>query len=176
MRNIANTNKLKTEVENELIRKFCLIYKCQKLDFIPKTKLKEIFLGMEPDLIAFNKNSGKLYIGEITVSGYDGHRGKDFHVGAVRKLAESFSKFYLISREENISGICEKIKTQHPDCDFEQISCHFIVPKGSKFINALGYREKLFKTGIMKKDEILISEKWKSIILEVLEISKKEMT
>lgn len=173
---MTNTNELKTEVEHELIESFCFKYKCTKLNFTPENRSREIFLGIEPDLVAYNKNDGKLYIGEITVSGYNGHQGKDFHVGAVRKLAESFSKFYLLSLKENISEIRERIQKIHHDCDFEQISCHFIVPVGSRFINALGYREKLFKTGIMKKDEILLSERSKNIMLKVLRNAKNEMT
>lgn len=172
---MVNANKLKA-VENELIESFCLENKCEKLNFIPKSKIKEVFIGMEPDFVAYNKNNGCLYIGEITVSGYYGHDGSKFHVGAVRKLAEIFSKFYLLSLEKNISEIRKGMNELFPDCDFGQISCHFIVPKGSKFINALGYREQLFKTGIMEKNEIQLSEKSMNIMQEVYEKAKNEMT
>jgi hypothetical protein len=171
---MTNTNKLKIEVEHELIESFCSQYECEKLNFAPKNKLTRIFFGIEPDLVAYNKNNRKLYVGEITVSGYNGHRGKDFHVGAVRKFAESFSKFYILSLGKN--EIHKEIIKLYPYCDFEQISCYFIVPAGSKFMNALGYREKLLKTGIMEKAEISLSDNSKKIMLEVLECAKNEMT
>jgi hypothetical protein len=167
---MANTNKLK-EVESEIIDKFCHNHNCNKLDSIPKSKLKQMFLGMQPDLVAYDKNNSVLYICEITVSGFNGHRGKDFHLGAARKLAESFSKFYLLSREK--SEIQRKL---HPECDFKMLSCYFIVPKGSRFIKALGYRENLFKTEIMRLEEIDLSHKSMKFMLGTLEDSKNEMT
>lgn len=88
---MANTNRLKKEVEPEIINLFCKKYDCNLLSFDPKSKIKEIFLGMDHDLVAYDKNKKILYIGEITASGYDGHRG-NFHVGAVRKFAEIFFK------------------------------------------------------------------------------------
>lgn len=72
---MANTNRLKKEIEPEIINLFCKKYDCNLLSFDPKSKIKEIFLGMDHDLIAYNKNKKILYIGEITASGYDGHRG-----------------------------------------------------------------------------------------------------
>jgi len=153
---VANTNKLKKEVELEIINLFCKKYDCILLSFDPKSKIKEIFVGMHHDLVAYNNNKKILYIGEITASGYDGHRG-NFHVGAVRKFAEIFSKFYLCKFEEK--EISRKIKMLKPEYAFESISCHLIVPKGSKFIKALGYRQKLLETGIMLLDEISLSDK-----------------
>ena len=172
---MVNTNKLKTEIEPELTDYFCKKYECNNLNFTSPTKVKDIFLGMEPDLVAYDKNHGILYIGEITSSGFNGQRGRNFHVGAVKKVAESFSKFYLILLENNIRKIKEKLLIQHPECDFNKISCHFIVPKGSKFVKALGYREKLFETGIMRLDELPLSNKSEKIMREILEKAKKEI-
>lgn len=171
---MANTNKLKTVIEPDLISGFYKKYQCSKLS-LKKKDLNQVFLEMEPDLVAYDKKRSILYVGEITVSGYNGQRGKDYHVGAVKKLAESFSKFYLIKLEENIQVITKKIKELIPNFSFEKISCHFIVPKGSRFIKALGYRKRLFETGIMLLDVIPLSKDSKEIMLTILHESKQEM-
>ncbi|MDP3105184.1 MAG: hypothetical protein Q8M95_11325 [Candidatus Methanoperedens sp.] len=169
---MANTNRLKKEVEPEIINLFCKENDCNLVSFNPKSKIKEIFLGMDPDLVAYDKNKKILYIGEITTSGYDGNRG-NFHIGAVRKFAEIFSKFYLCKIEKN--EIFRRIEKLKPEYTFESISCHLIVPKGSKFIKALGYRKKLLETGIMSLDEISLSDKVEKIMHEVLDSSRSEM-
>lgn len=172
---MVNTDKLKTVIEPELTDCFCNKYGCHNLNFTPLTKVKDIFLGMEPDFVAYDNNQRILYIGEITTSGFNGQRGKNFHVGAVKKVAESFSKFYLILLENNIRKIKEKLLIQHPECDFNKISCHFIVPKGSKFIKSLRYREKLFETGIMRLDKLPLSDESEKIMRGILEKAKNEM-
>lgn len=169
---MANTNRLKKEIEPEIINLFCKKYDCNLLSFDPKSKIKEIFLGMDHDLIAYNKNKKILYIGEITASGYDGHRG-NFHTGGVKKFVEIFSKFYLCKFEEK--EISRKIKMLKPESAFESISCHLIVPKGSKFVKALGYRQKLLETGIMSLDEISLSDNVDKIMHEVLDSARSEM-
>lgn len=172
---MVNTNILKTVVEPELCQGFRNKYLCEKLIF-SKNELNRIFLEMEPDLVAFDGNKGILYIGEITVSGYNGHRGRDFHIGAARKFAECFSKFYLLKHlEENSQEITKKIGMLKPEYNFKTISYHLIVPEGSRFIKALGYREKLLETGVMFLDEISLSEITKGLMLEILENAKNEM-
>jgi hypothetical protein len=111
--------------------------------------------------------------GKLKNMGYNGQRGGNFHVGAVKKVAEAFSKFYLIKQDKAI--ICNNVAKLYPDCKFDEISCHFIVPENSKFIKALGYREKLFKCGIMSLDIIPLSDKTKNTMLDILENAKKEM-
>jgi len=170
---MTNTNLLKTEIEPELINGFNKKHQCKDLPIGSKKELKQIFLEMEPDLVSYDVNKCILYIGEITVSGYNGQRGGNFHVGAVKKVAEAFSKFYLIKQDKAI--ICNNIAKLYPDRKFDEISCHFIVPEKSKFIKALGYREKLFKCGIMSLDIIPLSGKTKNTMLEILENAKKEM-
>lgn len=171
---MANTNELKSIIEPDIIDGFCRNYRCEKLSFA-RFELKQIFFKMEPDLVAYNKNKQTLYIGEITVSGYNGRRGKDYHVGAVKKLAESFSKYYLFTMNNNRTVILERIKKVYPGYKIKKISCHFIVPEGSKFIKALGWRKQLLGTGIMRLDEISLSIKTKKVMLKVLDSSKKEM-
>lgn len=62
-----------------------------------------------------------------------------------------------------------------PESAFESISCHLIVPKGSKFVKALGYRQKLLETGIMSLDEISLSDNVDKIMHEVLDSARSEM-
>lgn len=173
---MANTNELKTVVEPELIPGFCKKYLCEKL-FFSKNELYNIFLEMEPDLVAYDGNKGILYIGEITVSGYNGQRGRDFHIGGARKFAECFSKFYLLKHmEENSQEISKRMGMLKPEYHFKTISCHLIVPEGSRFIKALGYRKKLLETGIMSLDEISLSEITKGTMLKILENATNEKT
>jgi hypothetical protein len=170
---MADTKKLKI-VESELIRGFREKYQCDALSFT-KNELNSMFL-MEPDLVAYDKNKGILYIGEVTVSGYNGHRGSDFHIGAARKFAECFSKFYLLNHmEENNQEISKRIGILKPACHFKKISCHLIVPEGSRFIKALGYRKKLLETGVMALDEVPLSKTAKGTMLEILKNAKNEM-
>ncbi len=64
---MANTNQLKYIIEPELKRNFCDKYGCELIALSNK-ELQHIFNDMEPDLVAIDKNSGTLHIGEITTS------------------------------------------------------------------------------------------------------------
>jgi hypothetical protein len=68
---MTNTNLLKTEIEPELINGFNKKHQCKDLPISSKKELKQIFLEMEPDLVSYDVNKCILYIGEITVSGYN---------------------------------------------------------------------------------------------------------
>ena len=92
---MANTNQLKCSIEFDIKRKFEEKYYCKVISLSNKN-LQYIFNDMEPDLVAIDINSGILHIGEITTSGFMGQRGRDFHIGAVKKIFEAFSKFYLL--------------------------------------------------------------------------------
>lgn len=126
---------------------------------------------MEPVLLGYHAIDNKLYIGEITTSGYMGQRGRDFHVGAVKKVFEAFCKFFLIHDDENIMMRFSK----HMDnIKIESIKCFFIVPEGSRFINALGYRKRLFEKGIMDLETIELSIETHELMLKVLLNAKNE--
>lgn len=88
---MANTNQLKYIVETEIKRIFSEKYGCKLLTLSNK-QLQVIFNDMEPDVVAINHEKGILHIGEVTTSGFMGQRGKDFHIGAVKKVFEAFSK------------------------------------------------------------------------------------
>ena len=157
--NVANTNLLKTVVEPEIIENFCSKHQLQIIK-LSRKQMKDVFDDMEPDLIGYHDIDNTLYIGEITTSGYMGQKGHDFHVGAVKKVFEAFCKFYLIHDDEDNTII--KLSKYMDKIRINTIKCFFIVPKGSKFINALGYRKRLFEKGIME------------VMLRVLMDSKNE--
>lgn len=166
---VANTNLLKTVVEPEIIENFCNKHQLQIIK-LSKQQIKEVFDDMEPDLIGYRDNT--LFIGEITTSGYMGQKGHDFHVGAVRKVFEAFCKFYLIHDDEE--DIIIKLSKYMDKIKIDTIKCYFIVPKGSKFINALGYRKRLFEKGIMDLETIELTSETCKIMLTVLMESKNE--
>lgn len=170
--NMANTNKLKYIVEPVMKRQFCEKYACELIPLSNK-QLQIIFSGMEPDVVAISHKNNILHIGEITTSGFMGQKGRDFHIGAVKKISEAFSKFYLIllDKDEIIQRLCKYYNIEAID----KIDCHFIVPEGAKFINALGYREKLFDIGVMKLDIIKLDYENEKLMLQVLMDAKKEM-
>ncbi|MBU3145807.1 hypothetical protein [Clostridium sp. CF012] len=168
---MANTNLLKTVVEKELAENFCIKYELEQLT-LPQKQMHNIFSNMEPDLIGINRNQKTLYLGEITTSGFMGQRGRDYHVGAVKKVAEAFSKFYLFKDDEK--NIIRSISNYIPLAEVYNLKCYFIVPEGSKFLNALGYRTKLFEKGYMELEKIKLSKETEDKMIEVLIESKNE--
>ncbi|MCY6354362.1 hypothetical protein [Clostridium sp. ZS2-4] len=124
-------------------------------------------------MISYDEKKGVLYVGEITTSGYLGKNNKDFHIGAVKKVFEAFSKFYLLHKEEK--HIFSEILNYYPLIKPNKLQCFFIVPKGARFINALGYRKKLFETEYMTLEEIELSQENKEVMLEVLNNTRCEM-
>lgn len=169
--NVANTNLLKTVVEPEIIENFCSKHQLQIIK-LTKNQMKDVFDDMEPDLIGYRDIDNTLFIGEITASGYMGQKGRDFHVGAVKKVFEAFCKFYLIHDDKD--NIIIKLSKYMDKIKIDSIKCFFIVPKGSKFINALGYRKRLFEKGIMDLETIELSSETHELMLRVLMESKNE--
>lgn len=168
---MANTNQLKTVVEKEMIDTFCKNYGIEILKLSTKHQ-QDIFCGMEPDLIAYDKKNNTLFLGEITTSGYMGQRGKDFHVGAVKKVFEAFSKFYLFHDDKD--GIRDRLMSHTDKVKFSKLRCFFIVPEGSKFINSLGYRDLLFQTRYMDLETVELTKETHKIMMKVLLDSKEE--
>ncbi len=168
---MANTNELKMIVEPELIHFFCEKNELTQLD-IKRVQVKQIFNEMEPDLIAYSARHKTLYVGEVTTSGYLGQKRGDFHVGAVKKVFEAFSKFYLFF--DDFENIVKRITRYIPAIEIDNLKCVFIVPQGSKFINALGYRKKLFEKGYMTLETIELSSATRELMIRVLNESKNE--
>lgn len=168
---MANTNELKTVVEPELIQFFCEKNELTQLD-INRAQVKQIFNEMEPDLIAYSTQHKTLYVGEVTTSGYLGQKRGDFHVGAVKKIFEAFSKFYLFF--DDFENIVKRIAWYIPTMKIDNLKCVFIVPQGSRFINALGFRKRLFEKGYMTLETIELSPATKELMIRVLLESKNE--
>lgn len=160
---MANTQALKL-VEKEL-----------KQLFVEKHKANIIscgrILGMEFDLIAYSAEKKCLLVGEITVSGYYGNQGK-FHIGGARKLSESFSKFFLIKNDMTNTSI--EICRNNPKLEWNKVECYFIIPMGSEFITALGYRKKLLEIGIMNLEEYKLTPKTQDILEKTLREAREE--
>jgi len=169
---MANTNQLKGIIEFDIKRKFEEKY-CCKVIYLSNKNLQYIFNDMEPDLVAINTKSSILHIGEITASGFMGQRGKDFHIGAVKKIFEAFSKFYLLLHDQE--AVIKRLSYHYDIGRINSIECHFIVPEGTRFIKALGYRAKLFDTGIMKLDTIKLDSVNEQLMIQVLMNAKQEM-
>lgn len=169
---MANTNQLKYIIEQELKRNFCDKNDCELITLSNK-ELQHIFNDMEPDLVAIDKNSGTLHIGEITTSGFMGHRDKDYHIGAGKKVFEAFSKFYLLLMDKG--AVIQRLSKYHDFEAINNIKCHFIVPEGARFIKALGYKAKLFKTGIMSLDTIKLTNDSEQLMIQILIRAKEEM-
>jgi hypothetical protein len=117
---VANTQKLKL-VEAEMIDTFCSRNQIRALA-LSRDQIHSIFGDMEPDLVGYHPLQRTLCIGEITTSGYLGQRGKDFHVGAVKKLTEAFGKFYLI--REDGDTIANKVQRRRHRNRFHQMLLH----------------------------------------------------
>lgn len=169
---MANTRLLETKVESEIIESFCNKYQLKRVN-LSKRQIKEVFDEMEPDLIGYRDIDNTLYIGEITTSGFMGQRGHDFHVGAVKKVFEAFCKFYLI--HDDMENKIIKLSKYTDNIKIDEMKCFFIVPKGSKFINTLGYRNRLFEKGIMDLETIELTNETYEEMLRVLENSRDEI-
>lgn len=169
---MANTNQLKYIIEPEMKRIFCDTYCAETLSLSNK-QLQCIFNDMEPDLVAVSYEKGILHIGEITTSGFMGQKGKDFHIGAVKKIFEAFSKFYLLRLDK--AGVLQRLRKYYDISIISDIQCHFIVPEGSRFIKALGYRAKLFDTGVMSLDTIKLDKEYELLMIQILMNAKDEM-
>ena len=145
---MANTEQLKTVVEPELADLFLKGHTAQRLR-------PGRVLGMDCDLIAYSESDHILWFCEITTSGFLGKGDKDFHVGAVRKFCEGFAKFSLVRYHE--SQVRQIIRAKAPSIISTGLRCRFVVPKGSRFIRALGWRKQLLDMGIMDLEELELS-------------------
>ncbi len=137
--------------------------------------IRRDFLQYTPDFVAYDNRGEVLYIGEITVSGYLGRKGRNFHIGGVRKLAEVFTKFYLFNIEDNRKMIIQRLKQVHENIHLKKVSCHLVIPEKSKFIKAIGYRNKLLETDIIKLDMLPLTARTEKTVTETLQNAKDEM-
>lgn len=158
---MANTQALRTLVEPEIKKKFLEDKNCKDLGI-------KMLCNTQPDIVAIRGKT--LIIGEITVSGYKGYRGK-FHIGATRKLAESSIKLLILKHKKN--EIANKLLNEYK-IQITDIELHFVFPENSEFINALGWRENVFALGI-NKTPVRIDKETEVNILNVLNKAKNEV-
>lgn len=127
---------------------------------------KSELLGTKPDVIG--EKNGELYLGEITVSGFLMSKGRNFHIGGTKKLADSFLKLFIL--KNLLSEINQELSRNFP-----KIHICFIYPASSAFMKALGYREQIFKLGYLEKYPIEIDKDMEQKLIEVLTFAKDEM-
>ena len=95
---MANTNELKNIIEPALLEGFWKILGAEPL--VAAVTLRGDLFGMKFDGIGIHREQRSLIFCETTASGFLGHLGKDFHIGATRKFADTFAQ-----DEENIWNI-----------------------------------------------------------------------
>lgn len=163
---MANTQLLKTKTEPELADGFLKIHDAVRI-IVPA------LLGMRPDLVAYSAVTGTLWICEITTSGFLGKDDSPFHIGASRKFCEGFAKFAILNRQalQAKNEICGTIANRQ--IMNAQMECRFVVPTGSRFIQALGWRKQLVGT-IMQVEEIELSPVSREEMIQVLLASRSE--
>ncbi|MBI3298859.1 MAG: hypothetical protein HYZ75_11885 [Elusimicrobia bacterium] len=170
---MANTNELKNVIEPALSERFWKSRNAQQV--VPSAGLRRELFGMEFDGIGIHREQKTLHFCEITVSGFLGHRGKDFHIGATRKFADAFARFSIISHTLTKASLLRAAEQDYGH-KMEQLQCHLVVPKGSRFIRALGYRSRLLEMGVMNLIEIELPENEGKILDRVLKSASAEMS
>jgi|CXWL01.1.fsa_nt_gi hypothetical protein len=170
---MANTNELKNIIEPALSERFWKSQNARQV--VPSTGLRRELFGMEIDGIGISQQLKTLYFCEITVSGFLGHRGKDFHIGATKKFADAFARFSIITHPTTKAALLRAAEQDY-DVKLEHIKCHLVVPKGSRFIRALGYRTRLLEMGVMDLAEIELPENEGKILDRVLKAARAEMS
>lgn len=130
-------------------------------------------LGMEFDLVGYSNADRVLWFCEITASGFLGKGRGDFHVGASRKFCEGFAKFSVLKFNEREAKRNLQTVTNDPVILDAHIECRFVVPLGSRFIQALGWRGQLIGT-MMRTEEIPLSESSRETMIQVLLEARRE--
>ena len=131
---VARTHGLKTHIQAELAAGFLARHNAVE---IASGRL----LGMDVDLVAYSASDRVLWACEMTTSGFLGKGGGNFHVGASRKFCEGYAKFSILLLKEQAAK--EQIRTITGDDSISgaNVQCRFVVPAGSRFIQALGWRQ-----------------------------------
>jgi len=172
-REMANTNELKNIIEPALSERFWKIKSAQQV--VPSSGLRRELFGMEFDGIGIHREQRALYFCEITVSGFLGHRGKDFHIGATRKLADAFARFSIVTHLPTKDSLLQAAERDYGE-RLEHVRCHLVVPKGCRFIRALGYRTRLLEMGVMELTEVELPDRELEILNRVLKAASAEMS
>jgi hypothetical protein len=129
---------------------------------------------MDYDLIAISESEGTLWFCEITTSGYFGGSKGPFHVGASRKICESHAKFAILRDNEAQARKVLTDRTGNSRLKNYRLECGFVVPKGSLFITALGWRTQLITGAVMRQEPIELPQDIQQCMEEVLGDASKE--
>jgi hypothetical protein len=170
---MANTNELKNVIEPALLQGFWKTMNAQQIS--PSLGLRRELFGMEFDGIGVHREQESLYFCEVTASGFLGARGRDFHLGATKKFADAFARFSIIMHPPTKACLLQAVRQDY-DLDLQHIRCHLVVPKGSRFIRALGYRTRLLEMGVMRLSEIELPEVEGKTLERVLKAASAEMS
>lgn len=169
---MANTNDLKSKIEPAILHAFWRKIGATPID--RTSALFDSFQGMKMDGAGFRPSDKCLVIAEATTSGYLGHGKNDFHTGAVRKLADSFSRFSILNYPRNKRAILASA-SKATGMKLREVECHFVVPEGSRFLKALGYRDVLFQMDVMSLTEVRLSPHHRRTLERVLHEAQNEM-
>lgn len=152
-----NTNSLK-KIES--------LVKAEFLKQLGATSLNNKIPNVEPDVLAHKDKT--LIIGEITTSGFIGAFDPNKnHVGAARKLGDTYAKLDYLRRKKNYLK-------DYLQIDFENIEIYYITIKGSKF-NPKGWRKNLLEECDMKHIEIQLKNEEVKLINDCLVKSSNEI-
>jgi hypothetical protein len=163
---VARTHGLKTHIQAELAAGFLARHNAVE---IASGRL----LGMDVDLVAYSASDRVLWACEMTTSGFLGKGGGNFHVGASRKFCEGYAKFSILLLKEQAAK--EQIRTITGDDSISgaNVQCRFVVPAGSRFIQALGWRQQLIGT-VMQVEEVALLEGSQEAMIEILLVARRE--
>jgi hypothetical protein len=170
---MANTNDLKNVIEPALLERFWLTSGVEPI--VPTLGLRRELFGMEFDGIGIHRKKRALLFCETTLSGYLGHRGRDTQAGAVKKFADSFARFSIVVHQPVRHALLAAV-TREYGIEFKEIKCHLVVPKGSRFIRALGYRTQLLQMDAMALVEIELPASGCKILEAVSNSARAEMS
>jgi hypothetical protein len=150
---MADTQEYK-KIESVCLNHFYRNQGLIKLD-IARGEQRRLFGSMELDIIGYSEKDKTLFLGEFTASGFFGLNGKTNHIGANRKLAESFLKLYICKQKEN------EVKKYFKNYKIEKFKYIFAVPKGALFLNGLKYQKEIFDLSFLELQQIEIDKESK---------------
>jgi hypothetical protein len=163
---MARTQALKLNIQSELAAGFLKAH--DAVEIIPGR-----LLGMDFDLAAYSMADRALWFCEMTTSGFLGKGNGNFHIGASRKFCEGFAKFSVLRFNEREARKHLRTVTNDPAILDAPIECRFVVPRGSRFIQALGWRGQLVGT-VMLIEEIALSDSSREAMIQVLLEARRE--
>jgi len=163
---MARTQTLKRLIEPELAAGF--LEKHNAVEINPGR-----LLGMEFDLVAYSAKEGILWACEMTASGFLGKGKRNFHVGASRKFCEGFAKFSILTLKQDEAKERISAVRGNPAILNASLQCRFVVPVGSRFIQALGWRRQLVE-GIMRVHETELSQRSFEVMTQILLAAREE--